>query len=77
MVLHDILDVQYSFTDTRGILNRLICVVHFSNNFNSVFHKKRFMKLIGALAVWHAKKKQQIRYLEDSFVMKKINYISP
>ena len=24
----------------RGILNSLICVVHFSNNFNSVFHKK-------------------------------------
>ena len=22
------------------ILNSLICVVHFSNNFNSVFHKK-------------------------------------
>ena len=25
---------------TRGILNSLICVVHFSINFNSVFHKK-------------------------------------
>ena len=24
----------------RGMLNNLICVVHFSNNFNSVFHKK-------------------------------------
>ena len=24
----------------RGILNSLICVVHFSSNFNSVFHKK-------------------------------------
>ena len=24
----------------RGILNSFICVVHFSNNFNSVFHKK-------------------------------------
>ena len=24
----------------RGILNSLICVVHFSNNFSSVFHKK-------------------------------------
>ena len=23
----------------RGILNSLICVVHFSSNFNSVFHK--------------------------------------
>ena len=23
-----------------GILNSLICVVHFSNNFNSVFHEK-------------------------------------
>ena len=25
---------------SRGILNSLICVVDFSNNFNSVFHKK-------------------------------------
>ena len=25
---------------TRSILNSLICVVHFSSNFNSVFHKK-------------------------------------
>ena len=24
----------------RVILNSLVCVVHFSNNFNSVFHKK-------------------------------------
>ena len=24
----------------RGILNSLICFVHFSNNFNSVFHEK-------------------------------------
>ena len=24
----------------RGILNSLICIVHFSSNFNSVFHKK-------------------------------------
>ena len=24
----------------RGILNSLICVAHFSNNFNSAFHKK-------------------------------------
>ena len=24
----------------KGILNSLICVVHFSNNFNSVCHKK-------------------------------------
>ena len=24
----------------RGILNSLICVVHFSSNFNSIFHKK-------------------------------------
>ena len=24
----------------RGILNSLICVIHFSNNFNSRFHKK-------------------------------------
>ena len=24
----------------RGVLNSLICVVHFSNNFSSVFHKK-------------------------------------
>ena len=23
----------------RGILNNLICVAHFSNNFNSVFYK--------------------------------------
>ena len=25
---------------TGGILNSLICVVHFSNNFNGVFHEK-------------------------------------
>ena len=35
----------------RGILNSLICVVHFSSNFNSVFHKVYFMKIIGAVAV--------------------------
>ena len=40
MVLHGISDVQYSFTDSKDILNILICVVHFSNDFNSVFHKK-------------------------------------
>ena len=34
-----------------GILNSLICGIHFSNNFDSVFHKKKFMTLIGALAV--------------------------
>ena len=44
----------------RGILNSLICVdiCHFSNNFNSVFYKKSFMKLIGAPAAEHAKKKR-------------------
>ena len=29
------------FQTARGILNSLICVTHFSNNFNSVFHKKK------------------------------------
>ena len=42
------IDVQYSFID-RGILNRLICFARFSNNFNSAFCEKRFMKLVGAL----------------------------
>ena len=35
----------------RGILNSLTCVVHFSNNFNSAFRKKRFMKIIDPVAV--------------------------
>ena len=43
---------------TRGTVNSLICVSHFSNNFSSVFHKKRFMKLVNTLAVWHANKKR-------------------
>ena len=60
----------------RGISNSLICVVHFSNNFNGVFHKK-FMKSFGAVAVHHAKKKEQIGYLEYSVLMIKIDYISP
>ena len=33
----------------RGILNSLICTAHFFNNFNGVFHKKMFEKLICAL----------------------------
>ena len=54
----------------RGILKSLICVIHFCNNFNnSVFHKKKFMKLIGALAVEHTEIKEQIGYLEYSLLM--------
>ena len=34
------------------------------------------MKLIGALAVYHAKKKEQIGYLEYLILMIKIHYIS-
>ena len=46
MVLHGIADVQYSFAGKKGILNSLICVVHFSNNFNSLFHKKGLWSLL-------------------------------
>ena len=67
------IDVQYSFTEVRDILNSLVCVFHFSKHFNTVFHKKRFMKLIGALAVWHANKKETIAYLEHSLLMIKIH----
>ena len=35
-------DVQYSFTDSKDVLNSLICVVYFSKHFNSVFHKKNY-----------------------------------
>ena len=34
------IDVHYYFPDSRGYIKSLICVVHFCNNFNSVFHKK-------------------------------------
>ena len=44
----------------RSIQNSLIA--HFSNNFNSVFYKKSFMKLIGAVAVKKEKKKEQIGF---------------
>ena len=36
----------------RDILNSVICIVHFSNNYSSEFHKKdSFEKLLDALAV--------------------------
>ena len=35
------------------------------------------MNPIDALAVYHTKKKEQIRYLEYSLLMIKIHYISP
>ena len=41
----------------RGILNSLICVSHFSSNFNSVFHKEAHAKY------WCcSKKKEQIGF---------------
>ena len=50
-----------SFLQTvRDILNSLICVVRFSNNVNSVFHKKRFMKRIGAVAYSMPRKKNRL-----------------
>ena len=60
----------------RSIQNSLIA--HFSNNFNSVFYKKSFMKLIGAVAVKKEKKKEQIGFsTEYSISMIKIHYIFP
>ena len=47
----------------RSTLKSLICVFHFSKNFNSVFHKKGFMKLSGALPIYHTKEKEQILYI--------------
>ena len=41
----------------RGILNSLICVVHFSNNFNSVFHKKGSWNLLVLLQCSMQRKK--------------------
>ena len=35
----------------RGILNSLICVVHFSNHFNSEFHKKGSCGVFGRIYV--------------------------
>ena len=43
----------------RSTLKSLICVFHFSKNFNSVFHKK----LSGALPIYHTKEKEQILYI--------------
>ena len=60
-----------------GMLNNLICVVHFSSSFNSVFQNKRFMKLLGTLAVYDAKKKEQTVYLEYSKLITKMHYVSP
>ena len=42
------IDVQYSFRDSKKY-----------TNYNGVFHKKKFKKLIDALAVQHAKKKNR------------------
>ena len=58
-----------------GILNSLICIVHFSSNFNSVFHKKVHENYWCCSSV--ASKKEQIGYLEYLLLMIKIDYISP
>ena len=52
----------------RGILYSLICVVHFYDNFDNVFHNKIFMKLIEVPAVLRAKKKERIGCLEYSIL---------
>ena len=53
-----ILDVRYFknvililLETARGVLNSLICAAYLSNNFNSVFNKKKLEKLVGVLAV--------------------------
>ena len=38
--------------------------------------KKSFIKLVGNLSVWHARKKEQTEYLEYSLLMTKTHYIS-
>ena len=60
----------------RGILNSLIRVVHFSNNFNSVFHKKVHENYWCCSSIAY-QEKEQIEYLEYSLLMIKIDYISP
>ena len=60
----------------RGILNSLIRVVHFSNNFNSVFHKKVHENYWCCCSI-ACQEKEQIEYLEYSLLMIKIDYISP
>ena len=75
----------------RGILNRLICVVHFSNNFNSVFRKNFHENCWCCSSIacqekgtdWILRiftfndKNRQIGYLEYSLLMIKIDYVSP
>ena len=39
--------------------------------------QRRFMNLVGALVVYHAKKKEQTGYLEYLLLMTKIYYIFP
>ena len=60
----------------RGILNSLICVVHFSNNFNSVFHEKVDENYWCCSSI-ACQEKEQIRHLEYALLMIKIDYISP
>ena len=49
------MDVQYSFLDSKGTLNSVICNAHFSDNFNSVFNRK-IEKIFCVCAVNHIKK---------------------
>ena len=64
-----------SLQTAKGILNSLICVAHFSNNFKSVFHWKGSWNSL--VLQQYAKKKEQIGYLEYSLLMVKIHYIYP
>ena len=53
---------------TRSTLNSLICVDHFSNNFNSVFHKKVHENYWCCSNIT-CQEKEQIGYLEYSLLM--------
>ena len=58
----------------RSILNSVVCALHFSDNFISVFNDKT-AKHFCVLAVYHLKK-EQIQYLEYSLLITKIHYIA-
>ena len=68
------IDNRIILQTARGLLNSLICVVHFSNDFISVFHKKVHETYWCSRSVTC---QEQIGYLEYSLLMIKIHYISP
>ena len=67
-------NTRQPITNVYMVFHSLICVVHFSNDLNSVFHKKVHETYCCSSSVAC---QEQIGYLEYSLLMIKIHYISP